>query len=525
MENILIVQNSLSPKSQTASRAAQYVRMSTDHQRYSTANQQAVIATYAAERNVDVVRTYVDAGRSGLTIAGREGLQQLIADVQFGRANFDCIFVYDVSRWGRFQDADESAYYEFVCKRAGINVHYCADEFENDGSLSSTIPKVVKRAAAADFSRQLSKKVFIGQCRITELGFWHGGAPAFGLRRELLSESGHSRGSLETGQRKALQTDRIILKPGPASERRIVRRIFRMLVSERKGFKEIATELNADQVATARGNPWAGQTILKVLTNEAYIGNIVFNRMSYKLQQKAIKNPPDMWIRREHALPPIIPPAIFAKAQEIIADRRQAVTDQEVLDRLAALRSRKGHLSSKLISKAPGLLNPTTLITRFGSLTAAYKQIGFQPAPRYRWLEIETRMRFLIETAVADLITELSGKGIQATFEPQGRVLSLDGSAVTVTIGAARSLCEGHAGKRWRVKTDRSATTDWTLIFRMDETNTDLRDYYMLPTSEIARSRVKKLRMTSRVFTNSSRLETLEDVADALEATHGHPER
>ncbi|MEO6246527.1 MAG: hypothetical protein ABIQ12_13930 [Opitutaceae bacterium] len=27
---------------------------------------------------------------------------------------------YDVSRWGRFQDADESGYYEYICKRAGI---------------------------------------------------------------------------------------------------------------------------------------------------------------------------------------------------------------------------------------------------------------------------------------------------------------------------------------------------------------------------------------------------------------------
>lgn len=205
MESILIARNSLVPKPQTVFRAAQYVRMSTDHQRYSTANQRAVIATYAAERNIDVVRTYADDGRSGLTIAGRDGLQQLIADVQFGRADFDCILVYDVSRWGRFQNMDESAYYEFICKRAGINLHYCADEFENDGSLSSAVLKVIKRAAAADFSRQLSKKVFIGQCRITELGFWHGGAPAFGLRRELVNEQGLSRGVLQAGQRKALQ--------------------------------------------------------------------------------------------------------------------------------------------------------------------------------------------------------------------------------------------------------------------------------------------------------------------------------
>ena len=56
----------------------------------------------------------------------------------------------DVSRWGRFQDADESAYYEYVCKRAGIHVEYCAEQFENDGSPTATIIKSVKRAMACD---------------------------------------------------------------------------------------------------------------------------------------------------------------------------------------------------------------------------------------------------------------------------------------------------------------------------------------------------------------------------------------
>jgi DNA invertase Pin-like site-specific DNA recombinase len=343
MVNALVTHGDRQPaKAQEAPGAAQYVRMSTDHQRYSTANQRQVIAAYAAERNIDIVRTYTDDGRSGLTIIGRGGLQELIADVQFARTDFDCILVYDISRRGRFQDVDESAYYEFICTRAGIKVHYCADEFENDGSLASTMLKVAKRFAAADFSRGLSKRVFIGQCRITELGFWHGGSPAFGLRRELLNEQRLSRGLLETGQRKALQTDRIVLRPGPVSERKIVRRIFRLLVNERKGFKEIATKLNASQLKTSLGNPWAGQTIEKILTNEAYIGNIVFNRRSYKLKKEAIKNPPEMWVRHNNALAPIVSPKIFAKAQEIIAERRKELTDNEVLERLANLRGAQG---------------------------------------------------------------------------------------------------------------------------------------------------------------------------------------
>lgn len=95
-------------------RAAEYVRMSTEHQQYSTENQRDRIREYAVRRGLEIVRTYADEGKSGLRIDGRQALQQLIKDVESGRADFHVILVYDVSRWGRFQDADESAYYEYV---------------------------------------------------------------------------------------------------------------------------------------------------------------------------------------------------------------------------------------------------------------------------------------------------------------------------------------------------------------------------------------------------------------------------
>src|SRR5438552_3467715 len=133
MGNALIVRKSHLPKSLNATRAAQYVRMSTELQRYSIQNQAAAIGAYAQQRNLDIVRTYVDEGRSGLRINRRPGLIELIEDVQSGNADFNHILVYDISRWGRFQDVDESAHYEFVCKRNGVKVAYCAEQFENDG--------------------------------------------------------------------------------------------------------------------------------------------------------------------------------------------------------------------------------------------------------------------------------------------------------------------------------------------------------------------------------------------------------
>jgi DNA invertase Pin-like site-specific DNA recombinase len=120
-------------------RAAEYVRMSTEHQKYSTENQSDKIREYAEQHELLIVRTYADQGKSGLRIDGRQALQQLIKDVESGAADYKIILVYDVSRWGRFQDADESAYYEYICKRAGLQVIYCAEQFENDGSPVSTI--------------------------------------------------------------------------------------------------------------------------------------------------------------------------------------------------------------------------------------------------------------------------------------------------------------------------------------------------------------------------------------------------
>lgn len=136
--------------------AAEYVRMSTEHQKYSADNQSFAIQEYAQRRGHEIIQTYADEGKSGLNIGGRAALQKLLEDVESGQAHFKALIVYDVSRWGRFQDPDEAASYELRCRRAGVVVHYCAEQFENDGSMGSSIIKNVKRAMAGEYSRELS---------------------------------------------------------------------------------------------------------------------------------------------------------------------------------------------------------------------------------------------------------------------------------------------------------------------------------------------------------------------------------
>jgi DNA invertase Pin-like site-specific DNA recombinase len=91
--------------------AAQYLRMSTEHQQYSLENQSTAIQNYAEVCGFEVVRTYSDAAKSGLVLKHRTGLRQLLQDVVSGTSSYRAILVYDVSRWGRFQDTDESAHY------------------------------------------------------------------------------------------------------------------------------------------------------------------------------------------------------------------------------------------------------------------------------------------------------------------------------------------------------------------------------------------------------------------------------
>ena len=71
---------------------------------------------------------------------------------------------------------------------------------------------------AGEYSRELSVKVFAGQCRLVELGYRQGGAAGYGLRRVLIDEHGNPKGDLSRGEQKSLQTDRVVLVPGPEQE-------------------------------------------------------------------------------------------------------------------------------------------------------------------------------------------------------------------------------------------------------------------------------------------------------------------
>ena len=287
-------------------RAAQYIRMSTEHQKYSPENQLEAIEEYASLFSMDVVQTYSDLGKSGLKLANRPGLKALLDDVETRRNGFRVVLVYDVSRWGRFQDADESAYYEYVLKKAGVHVHYCAEHFTNDGSLSSVLLKALKRTMAGEYSRELSIKVFAGQRRQVELGFHQGGHAGYGLRRQLVDVDGNHKGILLRGQWKGLHSDKVILVPGPQLELDVVAGIYRSYINDGKTETEIRNDLNARGIETAYDRLWTLYDVHKVLSSPKYTGVNIFNRQSFKLGQKRVRNSPDLWIRCPDAFKAIV---------------------------------------------------------------------------------------------------------------------------------------------------------------------------------------------------------------------------
>ncbi len=334
-----------------SNRAAAYVRMSTEHQQYSTENQLDAIRVYAAAHELDIVRVYTDAGKSGLSLDGREALQHLLRDVDAGQSDFSVVLVYDVSRWGRFQDPDVSASYEVRCRQAGVRVEYCAEQFVNDGSPVSSIIKSVKRMMAGEYSRELSVKVFAGQSRLIELGYRQGGPAGYGLRRQLIDQTGQPKALLSRGEHKSLQTDRVILTPGPEPEQQVIQGIYQAFVKEGRSEADIAAQLNRRGLRTDWERPWTRGVVHQVLINEKYIGNNVWNRTSGKLKQPRTRNPIDQWVRADGAFSPVVDHSLFLAAQAIIRARSRHWSDEQMLVTLKQIFEERGCLSGLIIDE------------------------------------------------------------------------------------------------------------------------------------------------------------------------------
>jgi DNA invertase Pin-like site-specific DNA recombinase len=432
----------------------------------------------------------------------------MISDAQIKQADYKCILVYDISRWGRFQDADESAYYEYLCKRAGIAVHYCAEQFENDGTPSSTIIKTVKRAMAGEYSRELSAKVFQGACRLIQLGFKQGGTAGFGLRRMLVDHTGQQKGMLKMGEHKSIQTDRVILVPGPDEEVEIVRWMYDAFVKEKKSEWEIADLLNERGILTDFQRPWTRGTVHEVLTNEKYLGHNVYHRTSCKLKQKHVENPPEKWIRADNAFVGIVDSTLFLAAQSIILTRSQKLSDEEMLAKLRGILTQHGRISGILIDEAEDLPSSSAFRNRFGSLVSAYRLIGYDSEIDYSFIEINRQLRKRHPEIVAEVLAKLRQMGSAVSIHEKTDLILVN-EEWTVSIVLCRYQQSEAGTARWVIRLDEGLKPDITIAVRMDETNTGIRDYYLLPALDMTWG---KLRMAEEngIYLDAYQFEALD---------------
>ena len=383
--------------------AAEYLRMSTEDQKYSIPSQQAAIRRYAADHGFTVCRTYADPGKSGVLIKHRKGLAALLKDVVAGTMNYKAVLVYDVSRWGRFQNPDESAHYDFICANAGVPVHYCAEQFSNDGTMQSSLMKAIKRTMAGEFSRELGVKVFDGLKRLVLDGYHAGSLAPYGLERMLISPSGKKKGILKRGERKNLKTDKVVLVSGKRSEVELIRRIFAMCANERKNCPQIAVQLNSEHL-TRRGKPWNCDRVLKILRSQQYLGLNVWARREQKLYGHSTLRPRALWITSRAPFKPIIDQDTFDRAQRILAGHRVSYTSETLLTNLKRILARKGKLSSKIINGSRRGGHSGTYKIRFGSLFKVYEQVGFKsPASRFAMCKHSHNNRALRERVIREI--------------------------------------------------------------------------------------------------------------------------
>lgn len=457
-------------------RAAQYVRMSTEHQQYSIENQMAAIEEYAKSHDFEVVRTYSDEARSGIDLARRPGLRQLLEDVTTHRAEFRAVLVYDISRWGRFQDTDESACYEFLCRSAGVNVVYCAEPFSNDLSAMASLLKTLKRTMAGEYLRELSAKVFAGQCRLVRKGYAPGGPAGYGLRRLLLAADGKPKAVLRDGERKSLTTERVTYTPGPAKEIRSVRKIYSLFLDGGLDCYAIARWLNENNVPYSRGR-WNGQIVEEILTHPRYTGAMAFNRHSMKLGSKKKPNPREQWVVQPNSFAAIIPQRRFDAAQRKLEDRVIRRSDGRLLDELREFVAKHGRATQLMLAEDPKMARVGAYCNRFGSFSRALALVTNEPTNGFSEMERRARLKLQLQDQFANAMETNNVK----SHRRNGTFRSTSHPPVLLDVACCRVLKNGEL--RWDIRYPLTGVAGLHCItLRLDIGNKSPLDYLVLRT-------------------------------------------
>lgn len=268
--------------------------------------------------------------------------------------------------------------------------------------------------------------------------------------------------------------------PGPGDEVSLVGEIYQSFVHKRNNESLIAADLNARGYTTDMGRPWTRGTVHQILINEKYVGDNVWNRRSFKLKGKRVRNAPDMWVRAEGVFEGIVPRDLFDAARTIIHARSFRISDEDMLAALRALYEKKGLLSGIVIDEYDGMPSSSAYSTRFGSLLRAYSLVGFTPDRNYRYIETNRELRKMHPAILREVIDGLCSTGSDAWQDIETDRVTVNGE-FSLSVVVVRCAETPTGLLRWKLRFDTSLMTDITIVVRMDRTNSAPFDYYLFP--------------------------------------------
>lgn len=362
-------------------RAVAYYRHSAqDRQENSVEIQQDQVRKFAQDNGIEIIREFADRGKSGLSAEGRDSFNEMLHEyVVAGKADFELVLVLDVSRWGRFQETDLSAYYTGLCLQHGKQVVFTTIGFPKENDLLHGLHLSIERYRAASYSRELSGKVWKGCAKIAGGGYWAGGSAPYGMCRILLDEKRVPLQVLARGEHKAIHNQRVTLGPGDAAEVEAVRFVFKQFTAGGLLPDVIAERLNEMGRPAPGGGQWSRDSVRAVLGNEIYAGAMVWNKTSQKMKSKSCHNPTSDWIRTDRAFDAVVPRDVFERAQELLRERDEArrfkYSEPGMLEKLRGLYDQYGMVSAKLLSADKSMASAATYAHRFHSLNLAYQAL------------------------------------------------------------------------------------------------------------------------------------------------------
>jgi hypothetical protein len=343
----------------------------------------------------------------------------------------------------------------------------------------ATVLKSLKRAMAAEYSRELSSKVFRAQCRFTLAGYKQGGSAGYGLRRMAVSATGEARRVLKLGERKSAPTDRVVFVKGPEAETTVVERIYSMYIEELLSDTRIADRLTSQGVPNEHGRPWSSFHVKNILTNEKYCGTLVFNRTTQRLKSSRRPNDSEKWIRYHDVFEAIVTRQRFDQANAERRRRRRQWTDDEMLDGLREILVEHGTVTADFIN-ASRLPSAKSYAFRFDGLVAALHSAGVSGPSLSRATITRFRVRCITKDMLIDLerCAALAGARVER-LSP--RTYHLNG--ITVRLLCTRCRYE-RSHPCWKVTLRHAPSVDFVIWVRMNESNDDVEGIYLLPTAD-----------------------------------------